>query len=119
MPCAGSVSDSDIVQLGLQLSDCATLSNLVLTSYCAFYRDSEWFIRRSLGVVFMAEVQNVVAAGLPNQILALCEVRSAHRALIMTDDNDLAHADSHKMLSSPATWATTTGCNHLCQTTVT
>ena len=69
MPCAGSVSDS--VQLGLQLSGCATLSNLVLTSYCAFYRDSEWFIRRSLGVVFMAEVQNVVAAGSPDQILAL------------------------------------------------
>ena len=47
----------------------------------------------------MAEVQNVVAAGSPDQILALWEVRSAHRALIMTNDNDLAHTDSHKMLS--------------------
>jgi len=40
--CTGSVSDS--VQLRLQLSDCAALPNLVLTSYRAFYRDSEWFI---------------------------------------------------------------------------
>jgi len=33
---------------------------------------------------FMAEVQNVVAEGSPDQILALCELRLDHCALIMT-----------------------------------
>ena len=86
------------------VSDCAALSNMVLTSYRAFYWDSKWFIRQSWVIVFMAEAQNVVAAGSSDQILTLCEVRSAHRALIMTNDNDLAHADSHKMLSLSGLW---------------
>jgi hypothetical protein len=37
-----------------------------------------------LGRRFMAEVQNVVAEGSPDQILALCELRLDHCALIMT-----------------------------------
>lgn len=84
---SGSMRDS--VKLRQHLAGGAADNNqmlpqLVLSSYRAFYRDSDWLVRRRWGVVLMAEVQNVVAAGSPDQMLALCELRSDQRTLFMT-----------------------------------
>ena len=61
-----------------------TPPHLVLTSYIAYCRDTDWFVRRKWGLVVLSEVQNIVAAGSPEQILALCELRSDRRMLVMS-----------------------------------
>ena len=58
--------------------------HLVLVSYAAFFRDSAWFLGRRWGEAVLAEVQNVVAAGTPAQVAALCRLRADNRLLVMS-----------------------------------
>ena len=61
-----------------------TKPHIVLTSYRAYCRDSDWFVLKKWGLVVLSEVQNIVAAGSPDQILSLSELRSDRRMLIMS-----------------------------------
>ena len=58
--------------------------HLVVVSYAAFFSDAAWFLGRRWGQAVLAEVQNVVAAGSPAQVAALCQLRADSRLLVMS-----------------------------------
>lgn len=59
-------------------------THLVLVSYAAFFSDASWFLSRRWGYTVLAELQNVVAAGTPAQVAALCKLRADNRLLMMS-----------------------------------
>lgn len=58
--------------------------HIVLTSYRAYCRFSHWFNLKKWGLLVLSEVQNIVVAGSPDQILSISQLRSDRRMLIMS-----------------------------------
>ena len=79
---SGSAADRKRLKQELTEEDCPP--HVVVASYISFYRFSDWLSRRRWGLVVLTEVQNVVAAGSPDQIYALSELRSDRRLLIIS-----------------------------------
>ena len=58
--------------------------HILITTYRTFFQFPEVLTGNQWDLVLLAEVQNLVAAGSPEQLRALADLSSQHRMLIMT-----------------------------------